>query len=162
MLRSNVRRQVGGFTLVESLVVVAIVGLLSAISIPSFLVAYQRAKLSQAVEMTIATLRATQSASVRRNQTCSLSFDLNRQTIDLSRACLPTADIVLPDVVKFTATGISDRVQYGMRGNTTTNKTIILGIKNSPEREKCITISAPLGIIRTGVYDRQNKSCLKS
>jgi prepilin-type N-terminal cleavage/methylation domain-containing protein len=162
MRRSSVSNDAGGFTLVESSIVVAIVGILSAMAIPSFIAIHQRAKLSQAVESVVSTLRATQAASVRHSRSCSAIFDRANQIIDVRQACLPSNNLILPDPIEFTDTGISDRVKYGMRGNTTSNKTIILGIKNNRDRQKCITISSPLGIIRTGVYDSKNKSCQKA
>jgi prepilin-type N-terminal cleavage/methylation domain-containing protein len=161
MLHSNVSKLSSGFTLIESLVVLSIVGILAAIGIPSFITAYERAQLNQARDLVVATLREAQAESVRRNQSCSLILDRTNQKIDGTQGCLLSGDRALPNVVKFTDTGISNEIKYGIRGNTTTNKTIILGIKNSPDLEQCISISAPLGILRTGVYDRENKTCKK-
>ncbi len=162
MLRSNVSRdRVVGFTLIESLIVVSIAGILMAISIPSLLAAQNRAKLAQAQDLVVASLQESQRESTRRNQSCTVTFDKSENKILGEGGCLLSSDRVLPSGISLDYTGTAAGIQYGVRGNTTTNKAIMLGLKDDLHPTRCLTISAPLGIIRLGTYNRQTNSCGK-
>jgi prepilin-type N-terminal cleavage/methylation domain-containing protein len=157
MLHSNVSRD-RGFTLIESLVVVSIAGILLSLAIPSFLAAQNRAKLSQSTDIVMGSLQEAQREAMRRNRSCKLTFDKSNNKILGEAGCLLSGDRSLPEPVTLDYTGITQSIEYGMRGNTTTNKTIILAInKDAPAR--CLTVSAPLGIIRLGRYDFSKTSC---
>jgi prepilin-type N-terminal cleavage/methylation domain-containing protein len=163
MLHSNVSRdRIVGFTLIESLIVVSIAGILMAISIPSLLAAQNRAKLAQAQDLVVASLQESQREATRRNQSCTVTFDKRNNKILGEGGCLLSGDRILPSGVSLNYTGTATGIQYGIRGNTTTNKTVILGIKaNAPNPTRCLTISAPLGMIRLGSYDQLTNSCGK-
>jgi prepilin-type N-terminal cleavage/methylation domain-containing protein len=160
MLRSNVSRD-RGFTLIESLVVLAIVGILIALAIPSLIAAQNRAKLAQATDLAIASLQESQREAIRRNQSCTLTLDKINHKISSQQGCLSSGDRSLPAPITLNYTGTLQSIQYGIRGNTTTNKSIILAIKDSPNSTRCLTVSAPLGIIRLGSYDRTTATCRK-
>ena len=74
MLHSNVSNQ-HGFTLLESLIVLAIVAILAAMAIPSLLAAQNRAKLSQSTDMVVASLQESQREAIRRNKSCIVTLD---------------------------------------------------------------------------------------
>jgi prepilin-type N-terminal cleavage/methylation domain-containing protein len=150
-----------GLTLIESLVVIAIIGILLALAIPSFLAAQNRAKLAQATDMVVASLQEAQRAAMRRNQSCTLTLDKANRKIVGQQGCLLSGDRNLPDVIDLDYTGTLGTIQYGIRGNTTTNKAIVLAVRDSPKNARCLTVSAPLGIIRLGSYDAVTNSCRK-
>ena len=160
MLHSNVSKKLG-FTLIESLIVVSIAGILIAMAIPSFLAAQNRAKLAQATDMVVATLQEAQREAIRRNQSCTLTLDKIDRKILGQQGCLLSGDRNLPDAIDLDYTGASGDIQYGIRGNTTTNKSVILAIRDSPSNTRCLTVSAPLGIIRLGSYDLNSNTCRK-
>ena len=160
MLRSNVSND-RGFTLIESLVVVSIAGILISLAIPSLLAAQNRAKLSQSVDIVMGSLHEAQREAMRRNQSCKLTLDKDNNKIKGEAGCLLSGDRYLPDPVRLNDTGTSPTIEYGIRGNTTSNKSIILELKDSPNNARCLTVSAPLGIIRLGSYDSLNNSCKK-
>jgi prepilin-type N-terminal cleavage/methylation domain-containing protein len=159
MLHSNVSKNLG-FTLIESLLVVSMVGILSAMAIPSFIAAQNRAKLNQATEMVVASLQQSQQEAIRRNQSCTLTLNKIDRKISAQPGCLPSGDLNLPDAIDLNYTG-TNTIQYGIRGNTTSNKSVIIFIENIPKNARCLTVSAPLGIIRLGSYDSNTYSCKK-
>ena len=160
MLHSNVSKALG-FTLLESLAVILIVGILMAMAVPSLLAAQNRAQLAQATDTIVASLYQAQREAIRRNQSCTLTVDKDTNKITGQQGCLLSGDISLPDAIDLNYTGASGAIEYGMRGNTTTNKSFILAVKDNPANTRCLTISAPLGIIRLGSYDSASKSCRK-
>lgn len=159
MLHSNVSKDLG-FTLTESLVVVAIVGILAAMGIPSLIAAHNRAQLAQATDLVVASLQQVQQEAIRRNQSCTLTLDKIDRKITGSSGCLSTGDRILPEQIALDYTGAGN-IQYGIRGNTTANKSIVLAIIDNPNSNRCLTVSAPLGIIRLGTYDVINQTCRK-
>ena len=83
---------------------------------------------------------------------------LTRLPVD---GCLVTGYCTLPQGVSLAFNGGST-INYGMRGNTTTNKTIRLALADGSGETKCLAISMPIGVIRTGIYDATaTPSCKK-
>lgn len=160
MRHSNVSRNFG-FSLLELLIVIAIVGILIAIAIPSLIAAQQRAQLAQATDLVVASLQQAQREAIRRNKSCTLTLDKIDRKILGQQGCLLSGDRTLPDAIDLDYTGASGDIRYGIRGNTTSNKSVILAIKDSPNYTRCLTISAPLGLIRLGTYDLTTHSCRK-
>ena len=160
MLHSNASKDLG-FTLAESLIIVAIVGILVAIAIPSLKAAIDRAKLAQATDMVVGSLQQAQREAMRRDRGCTLTLDKIGRKIVGDRGCLLSGDRYLPDSIEIDYTGTAGDIPYGIRGNTTTNKTVVLSVRDNHQNARCLTISAPLGIIRLGSYDTIAHSCGK-
>jgi prepilin-type N-terminal cleavage/methylation domain-containing protein len=160
MLHSNVSKQ-QGFTLLELLTILAIVGILAAMAIPSLLAAQNRAKLAQSTDLVVASLQESQREAIRRNKSCIVTLDKVDNKIIGDNGCLLTGDRNLPEAIDLDYTGASGDLRYGMRGNTTTNKSVFLKVKDSPRVARCLTVSAPLGIIRLGTYDAATNTCRK-
>jgi prepilin-type N-terminal cleavage/methylation domain-containing protein len=160
MLHSNASKDLG-FTLAESLIVVAIVGILVAIAIPSLKAAIDRANLAQATDMVVGSFQQAQREAMRRDRGCTLTLDRIGRKIVGEQGCLLDGDRYLPASISIDYTGADGEIQYGIRGNTTTNKTVILSVRDSPRNKRCLTVSAPLGIIRLGSYDEIDLACRK-
>jgi prepilin-type N-terminal cleavage/methylation domain-containing protein len=158
MLHSNASKDLG-FTLAESLIVLAIVGIAVAMAIPSSIAAINRAKLAQSTDLVVASLQEAQIEAIRRNQNCTLTLDKVARKISGQQGCLLSGDRILPDPIELDYTGASGEIQYGIRGNTTTNKSVILKVRGNSNNARCLTVSAPLGIIRLGSYDSRSRSC---
>jgi prepilin-type N-terminal cleavage/methylation domain-containing protein len=152
MQRSNANR---GFTLAENLVVLAIVGIVCAIGTPSFLAMQQRQRLYQATELVANGLREAQQTAINRGRRCQITLQPN-VLID-SQHCLVGGDRSLPSQVALSSAGLDDSIEYGTKGNTVDNRTIVLRLAKLPAR--CIVLSAPLGITRQGTYHDSDKSC---
>jgi Tfp pilus assembly protein FimT len=160
MPHSSVSRACG-FTLAESLIIVAIVGILVAIAHPSLKAAIDRASLTQSTNMVVGSLQQAQREAMRRDRSCTLTLDKVARKIVGDRGCILDGDRTLPESISIDYTGAAGEIQYGIRGNTTTNKTVILAVRDSPRNKRCLTVSAPLGIIRLGSYDEIDRSCRK-
>jgi prepilin-type N-terminal cleavage/methylation domain-containing protein len=163
MPRSNVRsKSHAGFTLLETLVVMAIIGILIAMALPSLLATYQKTQLTQSIDLVAASLREAQMNALRRRQNCILKIDETNDRIEDKIGCLSGGSVKLPAGISIDANGSNNNIEYGIRGNTTTNKTIVLGLSDNDKHPKrCIALSAPLGIVRIGNYDSTAKSCQK-
>jgi prepilin-type N-terminal cleavage/methylation domain-containing protein len=159
MQLSNVNSN-SGFNLLEMLVVVAILGTIAAIGIPSFLAMYQRQQLNTAVGVVVTALQEAQQRAIEQNNSCEVTFDAAHAKIlaNGSNHCLVTGDRSLPNGITLTHSG-GDTISYGFKGNTTSNRTIFLNIAHSPAPPKCVVVSAPIGILRQGTYDPAHKLC---
>jgi prepilin-type N-terminal cleavage/methylation domain-containing protein len=158
MLHSNANKDLG-FTLIESLVVLAIVGIALAMAIPSSIAAINRAKLAQSIDLVVASLQEAQIEAIRRNKSCILTLDKVNRKISGQQGCLLSGDRILPDPIDLDYTGASGEINYGIRGNTTTNKSVILKVRGNLNNARCLTVSAPLGMIRLGSYDSRSLTC---
>lgn len=152
MPRCNVSNS-AGLTLLESTIVIAIIGILMAIGIPSLLALQDRLRLAQAQDMVVASLLETQNEAIRRARNCKLTLVKTDRKIISSQGCLLAGDRQLPDRIALNYSGASGEIEYGIRGNTTTNKSIVVFVQGTPSNARCLTVSAPLGIIRPGSYN---------
>ncbi len=129
-----------------------IVGILAAIATPSFLAMNNRAKLNDALNTVKGAMQEAQRQAMRNSKSCTITLDVTNNKITSNNGCLVTGDRTLPQGVNL-AFNNSSTINYGMRGNTTTNKTIRLSLADGSGETKCLAISMPLGVIRTGIYD---------
>ncbi len=160
MLHSSVSKE-RGFTTLELAIVMAIVGIFVAIGMPSLIAAIHHVELARATDLVVTSLQESQRAVTRQSKSCMVTLDKARNKIVGDDGCLLSGDRHLPDAISLDYTGSDGYIRYGIRGNTTTNKSVILKIKDSPNNSRCLTISAPLGIIRLGSYDDITHSCRK-
>lgn len=155
MLPFYVHRNEQGFTLIETLVIVMIIGILSAISAPSYLAFNSKRKVNDAVTKVQGALQECLRESIRRSK----SYDVILNTTDnkVTGDCLVTGERTLPNEV-LTATnirGIPPTINFSYRGTITLPDagTVVFSNADIPNEKKCLVISSPLAIIRTGKYN---------
>lgn len=176
MLLLGVRNS-NGFTLIETLVIVSIVGILSAIAAPSFLALLDRAKLNSAVAEVRGALQEAQREAIRKSKPCTVTLNIAERKV--TSPCLVTGDRTLPERVAM-VTNISAKIipgnpitgpiqlTFGIWGTaeftvtssvtppdtpTDPSGKIVLYISNtSTSEKKCVAISNTLGLTRAGTY----------
>jgi Tfp pilus assembly protein FimT len=157
MRRLPVSNQIDrGFTLLENLTIVLILGIATAIGTPSLLAMQQRQRLIMATDMVVAALREAQQNSIERSTICSIQIDST--VITDKTHCLKGGNVFLPIGITIKSPGLDNSIEYGVKGNTVDNRTIRLS-SNGSKAGRCITISAPLGIMRQGNYSKPEQPC---
>lgn len=156
MLLCNARKTSQGFTLLEIIIILFIVGVLSAISAPSFLGLLNRGKVNNAVAQVQGALQETQREAIRKSKQCSVTLT----TTTVTGSCLVTGPRTLPDGVAM-ATNVIGKMEFSFRGHTVftvagstaaTGKIVLYKPDGSISDKKCVAISNGIGILRSGAY----------
>lgn len=158
-----------GFTLIEVLVVMIIVGILSAIVGPGWLAFMNNQRISTSQSRVFSTLRDAQSSAKKNSSTTTFTIgndpdkgayaSTNRsqaqyleqgvQILSVTKATAPT-DIPLtsPLTITFNAQGLPTLVN----GDPFTDfpLRVTLNVTNSPDRKRCTTITTLLGSMKSG------------
>lgn len=116
--RHRLNRAERGYTLIESLVVVAIIGIFSLIAIPNFMSMYQSGKIKTSLRDVTSDLRATRQRAVSRDRYAMLSvigtsqwavYEGTRDPTDATKIDWTMTPVVGPKnldpAVTFTSTG---------------------------------------------------------
>ena len=180
MLHLNVHKLIHqkdrGFTLLEMLAVLMIIGILTAIAAPSVLAMMSRAKLSNSLERVRDTLELSQSQTTQKNKKCNIYIPTGNQIVS---DCLTSADssssgiagvpdglqsVKLDDRDDIIIENIKDfdskistisllRINYNLRGVTQYFGTVVLSSRSNPDGDKkCLIVDAGIGLVRTGTY----------
>ena len=149
------RHKKRGFTLVEVMVVVIILGVLSSLAIPSFIAMNSRAKLNRGMTDISTSIQEVQRTAIRTGKPCTITFPTTG-TLDpsINSSCLIAGNLQLNS---FKIRNDISSIIFNHQGNTTTSTglkgTIILSLPAGNQEEKCLVISPGIGLIRTGNYD---------
>ena len=176
MRHYNAHHNEDGFSLLELIVIVVFVGIIAAISAPSFIGLNQRNKVSQDLTSAENALLEAQRGAMRRGQNCVLSFSapsVTPPTISSSSGnCLSqgmrtlynvtmqvsTANTTLPAITDTTSSSLT----FNYLGQINSLTTIVLQHKSKSGDKKCIVISSPLGLIATGKYTGTSTTDIQS
>jgi prepilin-type N-terminal cleavage/methylation domain-containing protein len=158
---SNSKQQ--GFTLIEVLIVVVIIGILSAIATPSVLAHYAVTKLNNSLEILQSSLELSQAEAMKTSKSCTVNIP-DGSGSELTTTCsagLSNNTFELDDEITVSSdlSGTPKRVIYSFKGTTNADNTITLSSANT-SLQKCLVISPVVGLIRTG--NMEGGSCVKS
>ena len=156
-MTTSTSRNHNGFTLLELMLVVALIGLLSGIALPTFLSNWEDERLKATTKITVAWLDDLRRKAIQNSVPCRATWDAANSS--LSAQCdhetgpsgtlnlkaeisnsenlavsLPTDD---PTIWIFTP-----------RGTSTTDAEAIITLKGSKDLGRCLRVTAPLGLIR--------------
>lgn len=169
MLPYNAHKNNQGFTIVETLAIFVIVGILSAIAAPSFLGLFTKTKVNDPVDQIRGALQEAQREAVRKSNPCNVILDTADHKI--TGSCLVTGERTLPDGVEMKTNVVPEtgetkpKIRFGIRGDTTftigisgtpidksSGKIVLFQADGSTSDRKCVAISNGIGIIRSGTY----------
>lgn len=170
MLLFNASKTERGFTLYEILTVLLIVGILCAITAPSFLGMLNRGKVNDATNKLRGAFQEAQREAMRKSKTCTVYLPDATTQAQLISDCFLTSEgtssglsgipnglpIKKLDTVAIKSnlnTTTPQRIRFSFRGNTTDGGTSVLYMSdNSTPEKRCFVISNGIGIMRTGEY----------
>jgi prepilin-type N-terminal cleavage/methylation domain-containing protein len=165
--RQSSHQNAGGYTLLEILVVLGIVGILIAIAAPSLLAMQGAVNVNNSLEKVRSTLELSQIEAIKKKKDCTVSIANSTQ---MKSTCLIGYEAVdssgnpvvqLDSGVSMSAadwTGTSEQVLYNGRGLTQNSGTIILGSSDT-SAQKCLVINAGVGLLRSGNYNTSSSTC---
>jgi type II secretory pathway pseudopilin PulG len=171
-MKSSVwKRSLNGFTLIEALIIVTIIGVLAAITAPSFLSGLGTKKVDDVAAQIEGALKEAQAEAIKKSQTCTLTFDTTTARLtSLPANCLPTGSRDLKQLgvsvlaknesgisMGFANLGSPVNLSFNYKGltrigGTGTGLVVIYQGTSASSRRRCIAISGGLGIIRSGQY----------
>jgi prepilin-type N-terminal cleavage/methylation domain-containing protein len=157
MLRFNVTNSESGFTLIEQLVVLLLVGILGAFIAPNMMGMNQRNELNEAVSSLRSSLQEVQRQAIMKSTNCTVTLPVsNTSAPTLTSSCFVLGSPNLSKV-KIIHNYASNSLQFDYQGKSAVAGLIRLEhSKKASLGQKCIQISQPLGLIRVGDYDGTN------
>jgi Tfp pilus assembly protein FimT len=175
----KLRRSPSGVTLVETLAIVAVIGILAGIAAPSFLTWLSNKKIEDVTAQTESAIREAQSEAIKKSISCTLTIDkANAKISSDPTTCLPTGERDLSklgvralsnnttEVAIGTANlGSTDSFEFSQKGTLS----VVGGVgmivlyhsgdaTNQRNRNRCIAVASGIGLIRTGIYIGSNPS----
>lgn len=162
-----------GFSLLELMVVVAIVGILSGLSVVTFSRQFKKERLKEASRDASAWLQALQAKAVQQNRICEIVIDQALATatpVAIEQSSLSEAEqctgigsysfkaaiySLVHDEQSISACPVTAedgqlRVTYTARGTLPCGGEVVL-VGEDGVTKRCINLMAPLGLIREGL-----------
>lgn len=164
-----------GFTMVEILIIIIIVGVLSAIAAPAFLGVLNRNKITDAASKMRGALQEAQREAMRKSKNCGVTITVMSPQVTgstvtgtdgevtSSTGCLVTGSRTFKGIslAQNGNSGVNPwTITFDYKGRTTNSGTITFSLPDSTANRRCIVLSNGIGLIRAGTYD--GSSCTTS
>lgn len=154
MKQLNVPKQERGFTLIEIIVTVIVVGILSAVAAPSLLGLLNQTRVNDGLRQIQSSLKEAQRQAMRRGDTCTVTLDATNNTIIGTPVQCLAGSKTVDSNLKFKGDADPVVINFSRKGsNASGEKTIAIyrdGVTNSIQ--KCVILTANLGGVKTGIY----------
>lgn len=162
MQRFSVRRQQQGFTLIEMIVTVIIVGVLGAVTIPSLLGLLNQTKVNDGLRQIQTSLKEAQRQAMRRGASCIVRVNATNNTITGDPVQCLSSSRTVDDNLEFkgnvasggAATASNIEIEFSRKGsNAGAARTIAVyrdGVTGGVQ--KCVIVAQNLGGIKSGIY----------
>jgi prepilin-type N-terminal cleavage/methylation domain-containing protein len=168
MRLQNIRKNSQGFTLIEVLVSIVIMGVMAAITAPSFMTWLNNKKVDDVLAQIEGSVKEAQSTAIKKNTSCNVLVKENQITTVASDnttevpACLPSGWRTVSDSnsnirIAGTGGGSGTIVKFSAKGTTLltpTTQAVVIYRTDAPTNgaRKCLVVSSGIGIVRTGNY----------
>ena len=156
MLLFNVRKREQGFTLIEMIVTVIIVGILSAITAPSLIGLFDQMRVKDGLRQIESSLKEAQRQAMRHGSSCEVTLKTTDNTITGSPAQCLAGSKTIDDRLKFKGNDGGDEIEitFTRKGsNFSGAKTIAIFRDGSNNGiQKCVILAANLGGMKSGNY----------
>lgn len=154
MLLYNARKSSSGFTLIEMMTVVIIIGVVAAIAAPNFLGLLNQNRIKEAAQQVEGAIREAQRRAMSQGKPCSIAVNTTNRTIANSgtdRCLLNTR--VLNDLVQLNSSETT--LTFTGKGNitgATGTPAMVVSIPNASDSRKCVVLEGMFGTLRSGDY----------
>ena len=135
-------QRAAGFTLIETLIVVALAAVMAAISVPQVVAGMERYYINSAGQQVVSTIRAARLQAVTRNEILEVQFDLDTgeyQVFEDGGVTAVGGVQRLPTDISFAA-GSAAMVEINTNGRVTTAANITVTNGNA-EEDRTITVT---------------------
>ena len=135
-------QRAAGFTLIETLIVVALAAVMAAISVPQVVAGMERYYINSAGQQVVSTIRAARLQAVTRNEILEVQFDLDTGEYQVFEdgGVTPVGGVQrLPTDISFAA-GSAAMVEINTNGRVTTAANITVTNGNA-EEDRTITVT---------------------
>lgn len=160
MLLWRVRKYDSGFTLIEMITVVIIVGVIAAIAAPNFLGLLNRNRVNEAVRQIEGALKEAQKQAIRNGTSCSITIDPANNLITNpsgGNGCLLNTRSI-DDSIQLDSSRTT--ITFSGKGNITIDNSnvalrtpvLVASMNSGTDKQACVVMENSLGAIRTGDY----------
>lgn len=152
----NVRRSNSGFTLVELLMTLIIVGVISALTVPNFLGLMSRNRVNEAALQVEGALKESQRQAMRMGRQCTMNISTITKII--SNPPAPTNGCLLNTRNLNSSVQLnsnSPTLTFSGKGNidrTSANPVLVVSMPNRTDQRKCVLLDGFFGVLRSGDY----------
>lgn len=154
MFHYHVRKYNSGFTLIEMITVIIIVGVIAAIAAPNFLGLLNRNRVNEAVRQIEGAIKEAQRQAMAKGEVCRVDIDTNTNIVSSNPSYCLLGDRKIDENISIRTNipGSIPNISFSHRGSTTKMGTIVVSAANT-NLQKCFVISLGTGITRTGIYE---------
>jgi prepilin-type N-terminal cleavage/methylation domain-containing protein len=145
-----------GFTLLEQLIVVFLIGILAAISAPSFMGMNQRAKINDAANILRIAVQEAQRQAIMKSKNCTIFLPItDTYNPTITGDCFVTGDRILKQVnLRHNYASKGNKIMFDFRGQSNVLGTMVIDKQSeNVSHQRCLVISNLIGMSRSGEYN---------